>query len=79
MPKGGGYWVPAQIEDQEITYSYEKHAPIPLKGTPWLYCRYCGLLYLSNQFTRWCIRMGCNNSYHPLYEKMLIKFTSRRK
>ena len=71
----GGYWVPAQIEDEEIKYSYEQHAPIPLKGQPYLYCRYCGLVYLKNDFTKWCIRMGCANSYHPLYKRMRNKFT----
>lgn len=76
MPKG--QWVTIQLEDEEIRYTYEKHAPIPLKGTPWLYCRYCGLLYLKNDFTKWCIRMGCANRYHPSYEKMLIHFTARR-
>lgn len=79
MPPKGGYWVPAQIEDVEETYSYEAHTPIPLKGTPWLYCRFCGLLYLKNQFTRWCIRMGCNNSIHPQFDKIRTKYTTRRK
>ena len=77
MSKGGGYWVPAQIEDTEIKYSYEKHSPIQLKGVPWLYCKYCGLVYLKNRLTGWCIRMGCNNSYHPQYNQMVKKFTSK--
>lgn len=78
MAKGGGHWVPAQIDDEEITYSYEKHAPVPLKGNPYLYCKYCGLVYLKNDFTKWCIRMGCNNSYHPLFNKMRNKLTGGR-
>jgi len=77
MPKG--QWVTVQLEDKEIVYKYERHSPIPLKGTPWLYCRYCGLLYLSNAFTRWAIRMGCMNSYHPTYNKMLKHFTGNRR
>ncbi len=36
----GGYWVSAIIEDIEITYSFDPHTPIKLKGTPWLYCKY---------------------------------------
>lgn len=71
MSKGG--WVTVQLEDEPITYSYEKHSPILLKGTPWLYCRYCGLLFLNNGITRWCIRMGCNSSYHPQFKKMLAR------
>jgi hypothetical protein len=67
----GGYWIPAEIEDIEITYSYEKHSPKQLKGTPWLYCRYCGLVYLKNKVTRWCIKMGCNHEYHKDYNHIL--------
>jgi len=67
----GGHWVPAVIEDVEITYSYERHTPIKLKGTPWLYCRFCGLLYLNNAITRWCVRMGCNCDYHKDFKRML--------
>ena len=66
-----GHWVPAEIEDKEITYSYEPHSTVSLKGTPWPYCKYCGLVYLRNRITRWCIRMGCNADYHPQFQKML--------
>ena len=69
MPKSG--WVIAEIEDRELKYSFEAHTPIPLKGTPWLYCRYCGLVYLRNPITRWCIKMGCNANYHPNYNNIL--------
>ena len=75
----GGYWVPAQLEDIEIKYIYEKHSPISLKGSPWLYCKHCGLLYLRNEFTQWCVRMGCYNEYHPMYKKTLNRLTSKRK
>ena len=71
----GGYWVPAQIEDVEEKYSYEGHSPVILKGVNCYYCRYCGLVYLKNKFTRWCIKMGCNHSYHPQYKKIRDKFT----
>jgi hypothetical protein len=74
----GGYWVPAQIDDEEIKYTYEPHSPVILKGVNVLYCKYCGLLYLKNPFTKWCIRMGCANRYHPHYNKMMEKFTGRR-
>jgi len=69
----GGYWVPAEIEKKEITYSFEAHSAQPLKGTPWLYCRYCGLLYLNNLITKWCIKMGCNADYHRDFKRMLDK------
>ena len=73
-----GYWIPAEIEDVEITYSFEPHKTRKLKGSPWLYCTYCGLLYLKNPLTKWCIKMGCNNSYHKQYKYMLKKLTKRR-
>ena len=75
----GGYWIPAAIEDKEFTYSHEAHGPIKLKGTPWLYCRFCGLMYLNNAITKWCIRMGCNHVYHRDFKRMLYQMTTRRK
>jgi len=71
-----GYWVPAEIDDKKIKYTYEKHSPIMLRGTPWVYCKYCGLVYLNNRFTKWCIKKGCNNSYHPEYRKTMNRLTS---
>ena len=59
------------IKDTSLTYSYERHKPIKLKNTPWLYCQYCGLLYLNNQATKWCIRMGCNYIYHKDFRRKL--------
>jgi hypothetical protein len=74
-----GYWVPAEIEDKEQTYTFESHSPQPLKGTPWVYCRYCGLVYLNNSISKWSIKMGCNSSLHPLFKQMLNKSTRRAK
>lgn len=59
-----------------VTYEYEKHAPVKVKWMPWLMCRYCGLVYLNNRLTKWSIRMGCNHSYHPAYEKTVKSMTS---
>ena len=74
-----GYWIQAEIEDEEITYSFEAHKPRKLgKRIPWLYCAHCGLLYLKNPITRWCIKMGCNHTYHKQFKFMLKKFTKRR-
>lgn len=70
--KSGG-WVTVQLEDEEIKYKYESHKPVVLKNTPWLYCRYCGLVYLRNPITQWSIRMGCLSSYHPQFKEMLKK------
>jgi hypothetical protein len=79
MPKQSGHWVPAIIEDEEITYSFEAHKPRKLsKSIPWLCCANCGLLYLNNPITKWCIKMGCNHSYHNQFKFILKKITKGR-
>lgn len=77
LKKGG--WVTAKLDDEEIKYTYERHKPISLKNTPWLYCRYCGLVYLNNDITRWSIKMGCNSAYHPSFNIMLKKSVKKRR
>lgn len=47
----------------------DPHSPRKIKGLPWVVCRYCGLVYLHNDFTRWCVRMGCDNQNHPDYQR----------
>lgn len=61
--------------DEEIKYEYEAHSPIKKKYLPWPYCRYCGLIFLKNKTTKWCINMGCNSRYHPKYKQMLKKLS----
>ena len=58
MAKGG--WVTAQIEEQELTYTYEAHKPVTSKAFPWLRCQHCGLLFLKNTATKKAIKAGCN-------------------
>jgi hypothetical protein len=48
------------------------HAPVKRKGIPWLCCQRCGLVYLHNELTSWCIRMGCDHSERPEY-KIIVK------
>lgn len=59
------------MAEDKIKYEYEKHSPTTVKFMPWLMCRYCGLVYLNNRITKWCIKMGCNNEYHPGYKSAL--------
>jgi hypothetical protein len=63
--------------DEKIIYTYEKHKPIKMKYIPWPQCCYCGLIYLNNKFTKWCISKGCSNEYHPDYKNILKKYTKR--
>lgn len=62
-------WVPAPHltgASEKFEYTLEAHSPQRSKSIPFaLVCKHCGLIYLKNDFTRWAIRMGCNNRYHP--------------
>ena len=64
------------LEKEELKYTYEKHNSHKLPNLPWIYCKHCGLVFLNNAISKWCIRMGCNVEYHPDYNKMLNKLTS---
>ena len=67
-------WVPAEIEDVKETYKFEAHKPRQLtKRITVPVCQYCGLVYLKNKFTQWCIRMGCRHELHRDYKRQLIK------
>jgi hypothetical protein len=50
-------------------YTMEHHAPVKLRSIPWLVCRKCGLVYLKNPFTAWCVKHGCNSEDHPSYAR----------
>ena len=54
-----------------MSYVYEKHFPVKVKFMPWLMCKYCGLVFLKNNLTKWCIKMGCAHEDHPAFKKML--------
>ena len=51
----------------KVPYKLEPHGPW-IAGVYKTYCQSCGLVRLNNEFTNWCIRMGCNNREHPQYE-----------
>lgn len=53
-------------------YKMEPHSPKGLIVGK-AYCVKCGLVYLNNDFTRWAIRVGCNNEEHPDYKRMRAK------
>ena len=68
----GGHWVPADIKDVKESYKFEGHSPRKLtKRIPMVSCQYCGLVYLKNKFTKWCIRMGCMHELHNQYKQQL--------
>ncbi len=45
----------------------------------WRYCAKCGLIALSNPFTQWCIKKGCNYEDHPGYKAERAKTGKRWK
>lgn len=51
------------------------HHPGRLKGVPWLVCRHCGLVYLRNALTQWCIDRGCDYSDDPGYRTAIRNLT----
>ena len=64
-------WVTAQILHEKEIYKFEGHRPVVGKGMKWPRCKYCGLLYLNNTFTKWCVKMGCRNELHVGYKQQL--------
>ncbi len=67
-------WEPAnellKLSDK-LTYKYEAHKPVKRKSMPWVACQHCGLVYFRNDFTKWAIRKGCMNYWHPGKRKFL--------
>ena len=58
--------------DVQPKYEMELHAPVKLyKGLPWPVCKRCGLVYLKNSFTRWCVAKGCLAEYHPGFKQAM--------
>lgn len=55
-------------------YKFEPHA-FASRIVSWPYCSYCGLVYLKNDFTAWCVKMGCNYKDHPQYKAKRYQFT----
>ena len=56
-------------------YKMEGHSFVPLKHVGKQYCRKCGLIALNNDFSQWCVRMGCNAEDHPQYASTRHRFT----
>lgn len=55
----------AQTAQAPTGYVFEAHKPRKQRGVPWPVCAGCGLVYLHNDVTAWCVRMGCNATDHP--------------
>lgn len=65
-------WIQADIEDIKEKYKFEAHKPIKItKRFPYLVCQYCGLVYLKNQITKWCIAKGCLHEIHKDYKNQI--------
>ena len=62
-------WIQGEIKNIKETYTFESHKPIMIKRIPWPVCQYCGLVFLKNKMSRWCVKTGCNHSLHRDYKK----------
>ena len=58
--------------------SDSSHAPRLLKGISWPVCRKCGLVYLKNPLTAWCIKMGCDYADKPNFKAVVQQFTGAK-
>lgn len=56
-------------------YKFEPHNfnARKIAGKP--YCCHCGLVALNNEFTRWAVKMGCNNGDHPQHDTVRKSYT----
>ena len=71
-----GHWPGEQVTGG---YKMVAHSPIKSKSLPWLWCRRCGLVYLRNSITDWCIAKGCNYDDHTGYKSAVQRLTVSRK
>ena len=62
---------------QKTPYEMVGHSFVPLKHVGKQYCYRCGLVALNNDFTQWCVRMGCNHEDNPQYKNMRSKLTKQ--
>ncbi len=60
-------------KDVKEPYKYEAHRWGNIKGISYAVCLHCGLVRLRNNFTEWCIKMGCDNRNSPQYKAMRKK------
>lgn len=56
-------------------YKLVGHQPIPLKGVGKMYCKSCGLVFLRNKATQWCVAKGCEYSKHSQYSKAMDRLS----
>ena len=63
-------WVKAKFTAPEKqVYTYEPHRPAKVVSCiPWMVCSRCGLVYLKNAATAWCVQKGCNAADHLGYQ-----------
>lgn len=61
-------WVKVTWTDIKEKYDFSPHQPQKVKYVPWPVCR-CGLIYLKNTLTQWCVSKGCNYELHPDYAR----------
>lgn len=56
-------------------FKVQPHRFHKFRVLPWPVCE-CGLIYLKNPFTQWCVEHGCNHEEHPSYAAVKRKYTA---
>lgn len=56
-------------------YAFEPHQFVFWKAGGKSYCVKCGLIALTNDFSRWAADKGCNNELHQSYKSVKHKHT----
>jgi hypothetical protein len=62
-------WIEAKWEAiKKEAFKYQPHHPGRYQFITRSVCLGCGLIYLQNPLTTWCIQRGCNYEDDPKYK-----------
>lgn len=62
------------MKEKPEPYTFEPHKFERRAGGK-VFCTFCGLFQLNNDFTAWSMRMGCNHRDHPGYANKRYELT----
>ena len=48
-----------------------------IRSLPWPVCARCGLVWLKNELTAWCVRHGCDHADRPDYRAAVDRLSQR--
>lgn len=68
-------WEVYRGEFERVSYKQEPHTFKSQRFWSKGMCVKCGLLYLNNALTKWCISKGCLYSWHPQFRDTIRRLT----